>query len=379
LVTDPYIVAPVITYDLDGDSGQMLAATSAGVLRSVNGGVYWSRTTGIPSGTSIQKIKFGSAMTAWASSFSSVFKSIDGGMTWVPLDTGNITAAIFDLTLGTPTTDVAYVSTVNDVFRTTNGGSSWERLTALSGGGDVPRVLAERPNSIFVGTGGIVRHSSDGGSTWVLLPRAEGVPVWSGLRQHHARNGIVLGATYDRGLLVLTPASDLSIVVSGAASSAPAPGNQVAFEVSVTNSGPYETTETYVEVKIPQGRLFSEDRDCHKTSPGPVFLEMRCFFGTLAPGATRRATIASSYETAADIDLSATVASLLQADADLSNNTTRVVVGYSAAPTPPATKGGGGGGSISLWFSLLLLLGALMRSQRSSSRNTHWNAWCDVA
>jgi len=101
-----------------------------------------------------------------------VFKSTDGGQSWLPVNQGLEAAAlnILALAIHPQNPDLVYVGTLGKgVFRTTNGGRTWSK----SGSGippiDVRSVAIDsaNPDIVYAGTDGMALfRSTDGGQTW---------------------------------------------------------------------------------------------------------------------------------------------------------------------------------------------------------------------
>jgi Zn-dependent metalloprotease len=166
-----------------------LADRSRQIYKSTDGGQTW-----LPSGTGITpqlspsvtgSFLFwpGVANTLFFSRGDSLFKSTDGGATWTalnsgaPLSTTGVGTVVLDPNGGSP---VIFVSTGSDgVFKSTDGGTTWNPASTglpsyVSGGKTyvVVRSLALVPGSpptllAVSGRDYRVYASTDGGSTWV--------------------------------------------------------------------------------------------------------------------------------------------------------------------------------------------------------------------
>jgi photosystem II stability/assembly factor-like uncharacterized protein len=91
-----------------------------------------------------------------------LYKSVDGGLTWIIKETPGCSGMAFDPV----ETGVGYCASGSSVFKTTDGGERWTEIE------NIPQktfsaiaLSADEPNSIFVGTKGLI-HSMDGGTTW---------------------------------------------------------------------------------------------------------------------------------------------------------------------------------------------------------------------
>jgi len=131
---------------------------------------------------------------------SGVYKSINGGATWVlasnGLPTYPGTSAVLDtlsLAIDSANPQVLWVSTISkdfttpgEIYKTTNGGTSWSVSNAGITGPDVRALLADpnNPGTIYAASGGLgpanpggVYRSTDGGATWMSM--SVGLPASS--------------------------------------------------------------------------------------------------------------------------------------------------------------------------------------------------------
>jgi photosystem II stability/assembly factor-like uncharacterized protein len=101
-----------------------------------------------------------------------VFKSTDGGTTWVAANTGIQSRITVALTIDpqTPSTLYALAAVfpnsccIGRVYKTTDGGSSWALLSDVDTSAIV--VDPQMPTTLYASVGNGVRKSSDGGTTW---------------------------------------------------------------------------------------------------------------------------------------------------------------------------------------------------------------------
>lgn len=154
----------------------MYAGALPGVYRSLDGGSTWTKAASTGLGTSpfINAIAVDptSANIVYAGSLSGgVFKSVNGGDNWTPLDVplGSAIAAVILFHPVTPST--LYVGAGSGVFRSTDSGNTWTALNNF-GLATVPNVrsLAIDPNTpatMYAGTiGNGVFKTVNGGATW---------------------------------------------------------------------------------------------------------------------------------------------------------------------------------------------------------------------
>ncbi len=97
-----------------------------------------------------------------------VYKTLDGGATWQPANSGIATESGLVLALDAAETETVYVGTQTGIFKTSNGGASWSRSDSGIGGRAVS-LLAMDPRSsqvLFAGTDAGVFKSTDGAISW---------------------------------------------------------------------------------------------------------------------------------------------------------------------------------------------------------------------
>ena len=157
----------------------LYAGSTAGVLRSTNGGTTWSVVISVAGpALAIDPI---TPTTVYANAFGSgVFKSTDGGTTWSGVNTGLPGVPVLALAINPLTPTTLYAGTNGSgVFKSTDGGSSWSAMnTGLPDGFPIVSVLAIdpiTPTTVYAGAGSAFK-STDGGSTWnaVLADVADG-------------------------------------------------------------------------------------------------------------------------------------------------------------------------------------------------------------
>lgn len=114
---------------------------------------------------SIQALALGEKQTVYAGSFGKgIFKSEDGGKTWLAVNEGMTDPFVYVVVVGPDKT--VYAGTLRGgVFRTQNGGKSW---TAVNAGLDrlETQVLTFHQGVLYAGTGSGVYWSKNGGEKW---------------------------------------------------------------------------------------------------------------------------------------------------------------------------------------------------------------------
>ena len=150
----------------------VLAATSAGLLRSTDGGERWERKVLGLGGSAEALAVAGSGLTLAATPLG-FFKSADGGASWSAVSAGAPDGKVQNLAFLPGSDRVVFASTSRGLMRSPDQGRTWEHR-----GGGLPLLditgLALDPNgrTIFVSEfseGGLWR-SLDAGETWSRFP-----------------------------------------------------------------------------------------------------------------------------------------------------------------------------------------------------------------
>lgn len=127
--------------------------------------------------------------TLWAGSVSGgVWKSLDAGISWQPLDDFMLNLAVGCLVMDPADPDRLYAGTGEGyfnadairgkgVFKTTDGGANWVQLPSTAGWDNVARLAISPTDSNVILASiryGGLRRSEDGGETWTTVRDAQG-------------------------------------------------------------------------------------------------------------------------------------------------------------------------------------------------------------
>lgn len=195
---------------LDPDNSNIIYAGAGGqgVFRSTDGGASWlSRTTGL-GGARVYTLAVSSAGTVYAGTSRGVFKSTNRADTWTPASTG-----LGDLNHATSMAtspaapNTIYAGTQAGVFKSTDAGGTW----ASSGLTDVSFIIAiaadpadARTVYASAGYAGLYK-STDGGATWFVAGPASAFVVEISIDPSNpatvyvATNAFGIHRTTDRG------------------------------------------------------------------------------------------------------------------------------------------------------------------------------------
>lgn len=242
---------------------------------------------------------------------------------------------------------VAADVTSNMMKQSRDGGATWTNDAALTNlvtkngtlafdniffVGTQARAIAFSPansNIILVGTesAGVIA-SFDNGNSWSRLPDSERVTSITSFFFDEVHNEIFV-SSYGRGLWkVSLPSADLSITKTHSPEPAIA-GEQLYYDLSVTNNGPDDATNVIVTDQLPPEVTFVTDNLPPPAGCTAVGQTVTCNLGTILSGDTVFFTIKVSVNADAvsdnggplSITNTATVGTPGATDPDLSNNT----------------------------------------------------------
>jgi photosystem II stability/assembly factor-like uncharacterized protein len=170
------LVRPLVSLAF-GPAGTLFGAPydANGVLKSVDGGLTWSRTGALPDRIAEVLVANG---RLYAGGRLGIWVSTDNGAHWRPSSRGLSARKLSDLT---ESGSVLYVSFAEGALASRTGGTSWRELR--DAGAPQPRIvrfLDAGPDAIYAlrSSGGDLERttlvrSTDGGATWTELARPE--------------------------------------------------------------------------------------------------------------------------------------------------------------------------------------------------------------
>src|SRR5262249_54008609 len=113
--------------------------------------------------------------TVWAAGSSGVFRSDDGGASWIRADNGLPGRPVLGLVIDPEKPSTAYASYAGiegGIFKTTDTGRNWARIRRSTGwsGSGFRLAISSAPSVLYALWGGydgnLISKSSDGGATW---------------------------------------------------------------------------------------------------------------------------------------------------------------------------------------------------------------------
>jgi photosystem II stability/assembly factor-like uncharacterized protein len=145
---------------------------SGRVYRSTNSGSAWSSTALSPF-ASIYAIAADptNAMRVYAAATRGVYKSTDGGVTWVLPPTNLISNSVRSLAIDPNNPSVLYAGTTCGIAKSTDAGNSFVDLLGFSCFGTVSAIAIDPSNSatVYYGNSVSIYKSTDSGASWNLM------------------------------------------------------------------------------------------------------------------------------------------------------------------------------------------------------------------
>ncbi|MCP3962230.1 MAG: hypothetical protein GY719_30685 [bacterium] len=162
------LIDPLDSQNLYAVTFDVLSDPSGDVYRSSDGGATWVMTSpGLPAGAvRILALDPSAPSTLYAGTGEGVYKTVDGGDSWAAASAGLDEPDVRALAVAPADPTTIYAGTADGIFKTTNGGSGWfpagladSSITALAiDPVDSVNVYAASLSTVF--------RSSDGGGEW---------------------------------------------------------------------------------------------------------------------------------------------------------------------------------------------------------------------
>jgi uncharacterized protein (TIGR03437 family) len=162
------------------NAATLYLATREGMFKSLDGGAtYMRKSTGLPNNETVYTVSFapGANGLLYAGTWRGVYRSTNGGESWSALNGGleNYGAArVRQLVFEPANAAIAYAATVFGIFKTANGGTNWTlQSTFTSNGPFAVAALALdplAPQTLYAGgysyAPTVLFKTTDGGSNW---------------------------------------------------------------------------------------------------------------------------------------------------------------------------------------------------------------------
>lgn len=169
--------------DVDASTNSIYVSTlGMGVIKSTNSGDTWFTASSGIEGKDIRSLAISPSnvnelvATVWnnccpVGGFLSVFKSTNGGNSWIQANSG-LSGSLGPIAYDPSNTNVIYVAGYfGAFFKTTNGGTNWSAISGVSG--DINSLFVQPSGTVWAGGWGGLRKSTNGGSTWQSM---SGIP-----------------------------------------------------------------------------------------------------------------------------------------------------------------------------------------------------------
>lgn len=158
------------------DPSTLYAATqSAGIFKSINGGGSWTPINNGLLSSRADVLVASRPSTIYAGVFPGVYRSTNGGATWSDVSNGLPVTFVYDLATTSAAPSTVYAALDSEgVFKTANGGETWASV-GLAGRTVTALAISESaPTTVYAGTYAHIFKTTNGGGMWVDLDT--GVP-----------------------------------------------------------------------------------------------------------------------------------------------------------------------------------------------------------
>ncbi|HOG45764.1 MAG TPA: hypothetical protein PLJ35_12060 [Anaerolineae bacterium] len=160
------------------DEPQLLLAAVEGpaaggqpaVYKSRDGGVLWVPRRGLGV-RDVEALAIAPGQVAYAASGSRLYRSVDGGDTWLRAGSRPAADAVLALAIDPESGTVAIGTQGDGLWLTADRGASWRSALA---GGTVYAIGIGGAGRIYAGAGDGLYASADGGASWQPVPMPEG-------------------------------------------------------------------------------------------------------------------------------------------------------------------------------------------------------------
>jgi photosystem II stability/assembly factor-like uncharacterized protein len=143
------------------------------VFKSSDGGSTWTPTLSLTVGTiSALAIDPVSHLTVYAGTSAGVYRSVDGGVNWTPMNVGlgSSTPSVSHLVADSNLPRTLYAVTTGRLFRSTDAALTWQSVAAYPGSHISALAVAQDSRVIYAGNvDGQILKSVDYGSSWQPL------------------------------------------------------------------------------------------------------------------------------------------------------------------------------------------------------------------
>ncbi len=155
------------------------------MLKTTDGGSTWQGISNqypkAPSGdyAGLLDLSFVSANIGYVVGYyGTIFKTMDGGNTWLQLNVNNSTAQFNAVQFSS--SDIGYVADeYGKIYKTLNGGATWTSQSTGVSTAIKAMAFIDANNGWFAGNGGVIKKTTDGGNTWTSQTSGTSSPISS--------------------------------------------------------------------------------------------------------------------------------------------------------------------------------------------------------
>ena len=177
----------VVYVDPNNTNTIYVGSPAGGIWKSTNSGANWTGLTdNLPQiGVSGIAVDYSNSNTIYIATgdkdggdtnFVGVFKSTDGGITWINTGTLSGVTRAGDLIIHPTNNQILWCATNNGIFKTTNGGTSWSNVQAGSFSKGSIRLKPGDPTTVYAVNGTNFYKSTNSGTTFTVNGTTSGLP-----------------------------------------------------------------------------------------------------------------------------------------------------------------------------------------------------------
>jgi len=159
-----------LAIDPTSDRTVYAGSWSSGVYKSTNGGDSWISINSGLTNSYVYSLAIDpiTPQIVYAGTHGGVFKSTDGGDTWSATNSGLINTFVYSIAIDPLSPQTVYVGTLSGIFKSSTGGNNWSPVNTGITDYFVYSLAIDpvTPQTVYAGTFGGVFKSTDGGNNW---------------------------------------------------------------------------------------------------------------------------------------------------------------------------------------------------------------------
>ncbi|MGE3600988.1 MAG: hypothetical protein AB7N70_36200 [Dehalococcoidia bacterium] len=328
-------------YDLAADAvipGRWYGATYYGVMRSDDGGATWANLIMPPAfgdfnavavGPGNPGVVYAGAGFRNPGATQGVVKSLDGGSTWVVVSSGIETQSINRIAVSPTDANTAYAGGNTGLFKTTNGGQSWVQVQSLDPRSIRPEDVVIDPNhpEIIYVAHGFLSRSVNAGQDWQVIYEAPDNQL--DLRRiaiDPVTPNVIYGGTRESGVKVMEIVPDLELTVDSASVDV-AEGAVSRVTYQLRNNGPFAAAHVIMTGDWPVAATSVSVQTPHGTCSSTA-ASFDCSIGALQSGEVASVALDVAFS-AGNVDVNVSTSGY-ERDANLANNSAQTTFAVGA-------------------------------------------------